>query len=314
MPSLWTHHAPRTPRRTGTRRTIRTGALVTAVAILAVGCGGSSSTGATASTAPSPSPTGPSRIVSLSATATEMLFAIDAGSQVVAVDDQSNFPATAPKTKLSAYEPNAEAIAGYHPDLVVISDDTKNLKAQLAKLSIPVLVSPAAKVLDDSYREITELGATTGHVSEAEALVNRMKSEIADATKTLTPRAKPLTYYHELDSTLFSATSKTFIGQLYTMAGLRNIADPADKQSGGYPQLSAEYLVKADPDLIFLGDTKCCKQTAATFAKRPGFAKLKAVRDGHVVLLDDDIASRWGPRVVDFLKQIIQVISGIPAS
>jgi iron complex transport system substrate-binding protein len=250
----------------------------------------------------------------MSATATEILFAIGAGSQVVAVDDQSNFPAAAPKTKLSAYTPNAEAIAGYRPDLVVISDDTKNLKAQLSKLAIPVLVSPAAKVLEDSYREITELGEKTGHSAAAATVVAGMKAKIDEATKKLTARAKPLTYYHELDSTLFSATSKTFIGQLYALAGVSNIADPADKQSGGYPQLSAEYLVKADPDLVFLGDTKCCKQTAASFAKRPGFAKLKAVREGHVVLLDDDIASRWGPRVVDFLTQIIDVVTGIPAS
>lgn len=249
----------------------------------------------------------------MSATATEMLFAIGAGPQVVAVDDQSNFPAEAPKTKLSAYEPSAEAIAGYRPDLVVISDDTKNLKAQLTKLSIPVLVSPAAKVLDDSYREINELGEKTGHASEASKLVDDLRAKVADLTKSLTPRAKPLTYYHELDNTLFSATSTTFIGQVYALAGLRNVADPADKQSGGYPQLSAEYLVKADPDLVFLADTKCCKQTAATFAKRPGFAKLKAVQNGHVVLLDDDIASRWGPRIVDFLAQVIEVVKSIPA-
>ena len=295
---------------------MRATALAT-LAILAAGCGssgGSAGTVAASRKTASPSPTGPSRIVSMSPTATEMLFAIGAGPQVVAVDDQSTFPAEAPKTKLSAYEPSAEAVAGYRPDLVVISDDTKNLKAQLTKLAIPVLVSPPAKVLDDTYREIAELGEKTGHAAQATTLVTQMKSKIADLTKKLTPRAKPLTYYHELDSTLFSATSKTFIGQLYALAGLRNIADPADKKSGGYPQLSAEYVVKADPDLVFLADTKCCKQTATTFAKRPGFAKLKAVRDRHVVLLDDDVASRWGPRIVDFLAQIIGVVTGIPAS
>jgi iron complex transport system substrate-binding protein len=279
--------------------------------MLAVGCGSSGDAGVQSSA--SPSPTGPSRIVSLSATATEMLFAIGAGSQVVAVDDQSNFPAEAPKTKLSAYTPSVEAIAGYRPDLVVISDDTKNLKTQLTKLSIPVLVSPAAKVLDDSYREITELGEKTGHNDEAATVVSQMKAKVTELTQKLAPRTKPLTYYHELDNTLFSATSKTFIGQVYGLAGLRNIADPADKQSGGYPQLSAEYLVKSDPDFVFLADTKCCKQTAATFAKRPGFTRLKAVREGHVVLLDDDIASRWGPRIVDFLEQIITAVSSAPA-
>jgi iron complex transport system substrate-binding protein len=250
----------------------------------------------------------------MSATATEMLFAIGAGPQVVAVDDQSNFPAAAPKTKLSAYQPNAEAIAGYQPDLVVISDDTKNLKAQLTKLAIVVLVSPAAKTLDDTYREIEELGIATTHQAEASHLIGQMRAKMTELTKSVMPRAKPLTYYHELDNTLFSATSKTFIGQLYGLAGLRNIADAADKKGGGYPQLSAEYLVKTDPDLIFLADTKCCAQTAVTFAKRPGFARLKAVRNKHVVMLDDDVASRWGPRIVDFLRQIVGVVTTLPAS
>ena len=292
---------------------LRTAAVVAAFALLAAGCADETTNKSNSQPAGSTSPSGPQRIVSISATATEMLFAIGAGPQVVAVDDQSNFPASAPTTKLSSYEPNAEAIAGYRPDLVVISNDTKNLKAQLTKLAIPVLVSPAATTLEDSYREIAELGDATGHPAEAASLVTRLRARVDELTTGLAPRTKPLTYYHELDNTLYSATSKTFIGQVYALAGLRNIADPADKTSGGYPQLSAEYLVKSDPDLVFLADTKCCKQTAATFAKRPGFARLKAVRNGRVVLLDDDIASRWGPRIVDFLSQVIAVVKTVPA-
>jgi iron complex transport system substrate-binding protein len=294
--------------------TFRTAAAVAAFALLAAGCGNETISSAGTKPSAAPSPSGPHRIVSMSATATEMLFAIGAGPQVVAVDDQSNYPASAPKTKLSAYQPNAEAIAGYQPDLVVISDDTKNLKAQLTKLAIAVLVSPAAKTLDDTYREIAELGVATTHQAQASKLVGQMRAKVSELTKSITARAKPLTYYHELDNTLFSATSKTFIGQLYTLAGLRNIADPADSKGGGYPQLSAEYLVKTDPDLVFLADTKCCAQTAVTFAKRPGFAHLKAVRNKHVVLLDDDVASRWGPRIVDFLRQIVGVVTTLPAS
>ena len=80
-------------------------------------------------------------------------------SQVVAVDSDSNYPATAPKTDLSAYKPNVEAIAKYKPDLVVLSDDIDNIKAQLTKLSIPVLVEPAAASLDDAYEQIESLGA-----------------------------------------------------------------------------------------------------------------------------------------------------------
>jgi iron complex transport system substrate-binding protein len=244
----------------------------------------------------------PARIVSMSPTATEMLFAIGAGDQVAAVDSNSNYPEEAPRTDLSAYEPNLEAIAGYKPDLVVYSDDPGDLAAGLGKLAIPALQQPAAKTLDDTYAQLDQLGRATGHLPEAAQLATTMRAEIAKIAA-----AKPahqLTYYHELDKNLYTATSKTFIGQLYAQLGLENIADAADKDGSGYPQLSAEYIVKADPDLIFLADTKCCGQTARTVAARDGWDDLTAVKTGGVVELDDDVASRWGPRVVDFLTTV----------
>ncbi len=290
---------------------LKPAALVAALALLTA-CGSTiASTAGSSSTSPS-APT-PHRIVSMSPTATEMLFAIGAGGQVVAVDSNSNYPDAAPKTNLSAYQPNVEAIARYTPDLVIVADDTKDLTAQLRTLKIPVLVQPAATTLDDSYREIAALGDKTGHRTEAARLVVSMRARISQLVAGLPHRTTPLTYYHELDNTLYTVTSKTFLGQLYALAGLRNIADAADRSGGGYPQLSAEYLVKADPDLVFLADTKCCELTAAKFAARPGFSKLKAVRAGHVVLLDDDVASRWGPRVVDLLQRIVGAVKAIPA-
>jgi iron complex transport system substrate-binding protein len=245
----------------------------------------------------------PTRVVSLSPTATEMLFAINAGDQVVAVDDNSNYPPNAPTTKLSGYQPNVEAIAGYRPDLVVFSTDVGDLAASLRRLAIPAVGLPAATRLDDSYAQIQQLGKATGHTAEAEGLVTAMRSEIQQIVATA-KLERPLTYYHELDKNLFSATSKTFIGQLYTQLGLQNIADKADKEGSGYPQLSPEYVVKADPDVIFLADTKCCAQSAETVAARAGWEEVRAVKDGAVVGLDDDVASRWGPRVVDFLRVI----------
>ena len=250
--------------------------------------------------------------MSLSPTATEMLFAIGAGDQVVAVDSNSNYPAEAPKTDLSAYQPNVEAIAGYKPDLVVYSDDPGDLKAGLDKLSIPALKQPAATRLDDTYAQLDQLGEATGHVDEAGQLAATMRTEIEKIAAADRPE-RPLTYYHELDKNLYSATSKTFIGQLYDQLGLKNIADAADKQASGYPQLSAEYVVKADPDLIFLADTKCCAQSARTVAARDGWDQLTAVRTGGVVALDDDIASRWGPRVVDFLKLVAAKVQALEA-
>ncbi|MCQ0004002.1 ABC transporter substrate-binding protein [Actinomadura madurae] len=241
--------------------------------------------------------------MSLSPTHTETLFAIGAGPQVVAVDEYSNHPANAPKTKLSGFKPNAEAIIAYKPDLVVLSDDLNGVVKALEKVKVPVLLEPAATKLDDAYDEITDLGQATGHTAEAKKVTDDMRASI-QRTVAASSKAKGLTYYHELDQQLHSVTSQTFVGQVYGLFGLQNIADKAGKASGGYPQLSREYLLKQDPDLIFLADTKCCGQNAAALAERPGWSDLEAVKGEGVVELDDDIASRWGPRLPEFVKAI----------
>jgi len=306
----------------------RTSLITTAFAVVALatgvaGCASTSdkpSTGTTsAASAAFPVTVGsitldkrPERIVSLAPTATEMLFAVDAGKQVVAVDEFSTYPTDAPKTNLSGYTPNAEAIAQKNPDLVVLSDDTNKIVSQLQALKIPTYLTPAAKTLDDSYQQIADIGKLTGHSAEADALVQRVRDDLAKLVKDLPKRTKPLTYYYELDPTYYSVTSKTFIGSLFTSAGMVNIADAANKASTEYPQLSAEVIVKANPDLIFLADTKCCGQSQATVAKRAGWAGITAVKNSQVVALDDDIASRWGPRVVDLQRAIAEAAAKAP--
>lgn len=254
--------------------------------------------------------TRPERIVSMSATSTEMLFGIDAGSQVVAVDDNSNYPPEAPLTDISAYEPNVEAVAGFDPDLVVVSDDVNDIVQSLEALDIPVMVHPAAETLDDSYGQIEQLGAATGHVAEAAGLVASMRSDIEELTASVPDFEQAPTYYHELDQTYFSATSKTFIGEIYSLVGLQNIADTAE-EGNSYPQLSAEFIIDANPDLIVLADTNCCGVTAEKVASRPGWNQITAVKTGGVVELDDDVASRWGPRVVDLLRVVVERISAL---
>lgn len=250
----------------------------------------------------------PRRIVSLSPSATEMLFAIAAGGQVVAVDDQSNYPASAPTTKLSGFQPNIEAIAAYQPDLVVASDDTGNIVGGLAAINIPTLIEPAAKNLNDSYAQINQLGSATGHSGDADTLVAKMRSEVASMVASLSKPARQLKVYHELDDNYYSATSATFIGQVYAILGVKNIADGATGAAGDYPQLSAEYIVASNPDLIVLADTKCCHQSLATVGARPGWSSIAAVRSGEVIGVDDDVASRWGPRVIDFLRAVAPVM------
>jgi iron complex transport system substrate-binding protein len=247
----------------------------------------------------------PRRIVSLSATATESLYAIGAGRQVVAVDELSNYPSRAPRTKLSGYTPNAEAIAGYRPDLVVVRTDS-GLTAALGKLRVPVLVQPEATNLTQSYAQVNQLGRATGHRKQAASTVRVMRARISKALRSV-PRGRALTVYHELTTDYYSVTSKTFIGQIYRLFGLRNIADSAGGTSD-FPQLSGEYIVASNPDLIFLADSKCCGQSLASVSARPGWSTIRAVRGRNVVRLDDDVASRWGPRVASLVQTVANYV------
>jgi iron complex transport system substrate-binding protein len=119
--------------------------------------------------------------------------------------------------------------------------------------------------------------------------------------------------YHELDNTFYSVTSNTFIGQVYAQFGMVNIADEA-QPGNDYPQLNAEYVVQQNPDLVFLADTKCCGESPETAAARPGWAAVAAVQNGSVIGLDDDIASRWGPRLVDFITAVSDAVAKVPAA
>jgi iron complex transport system substrate-binding protein len=249
----------------------------------------------------------PHRIVSLSPTATEDLFAIGAGKQVVAVDQDSNYPRRAPRTSLSGYTPNVEAIANYHPDLVLISYNPANFASQLRKLGIAVVNVPAANDLRQAYREILQLGGRTGHLREAHAVVHSMRTRLAAIVRSVPGSRRHLRVYHELDATYYSATSKTFIGSIYKLFGFRNIADAADTTGSGYPQLSAEYIIQQNPQIVVLADTRCCQQTTSTVSARPGWSTIAAVQHRRVVGVDDDVASRWGPRIVRFARAVARI-------
>ncbi len=255
----------------------------------------------------------PKRIISLSPSATETLFAIGAGKQVIAVDDLSNYPSNAPITKLSAFSPNVEALLNYKPDLIILNADaTKALevKAALEKLKIAVFLEKAPDNLKQAYAEVTALGRATGNLSGAQSTISAMKSRITTAIKSA-KKSKPITFFHELDNTLYSATSDSFIGKVYKDFNLKNIADPAaSADSAGYPQLQSEYLIKANPRIIFLADAQY-GESITTLATRPGWNGIAAVKNKDVVALPEDIPSRWGPRLADFYEFIAKSISGI---
>lgn len=246
-------------------------------------------------------PKRPTRIVSLSPTATEDLFAVGAGRQVVAVDELSNFPKRAPRTSLSGYQPNVEAIAGYRPDLVIVRSQAG--VAELEKLGIRVVQLPEAANLAQAYLQLHQVGRATGHARAGERVVTWMRARIRAELRSIQGRSGRLSVYHELTTDYYSASSRTFIGQIYKLLGLKNIADAAPG-GGAYPQLSGEYIIASSPDLIVLADSKCCGQSYATVAARPGWSTIDAVENRRVIAIDDDVASRWGPRVVAFVRAV----------
>ena len=251
-------------------------------------------------------PKKPTKIVSLSPSATEIFYAVGAGSQILAVDNLSNYPANAPVSQISAFEPSVEAILAKKPDLVVISvDSTKapQIRDALVKLGIPVLMEKAPANLKDVYAENRILGRVTGHQAGAA----KLNAAMAKSIKNIVAKAKKKTgirIFHELDDTYYSVTSNTFIGKVYKDFGAVNIADAASgADSSGYPQLSAEYLVKSDPQVIFLADAQY-GVTAESVSKRAGWSQISAIKNRKIVELPADIPSRWGPRLVDFYRLI----------
>src|SRR5438552_10765585 len=172
-----------------------------------------------------------------------MLFAIGAGAHVRAVDDQSNFPANAPTTKLAGFTPNIEAIAAYTPDLVVAAEDTGSLVHGMLVLNVLILLQRAAKNLDDSYLQIKQLGLATGHSAQADSLVASMRSQVGALVSSVSKPARQLKVYHELDNTFYSVTSSTFIRQAYKLLALTNIAHAATATTPDYTQLSPELIL-----------------------------------------------------------------------
>ena len=305
------------PQRRTTRRVL-IGSLVAITSVLAA-CGSdktesSVSVETETQTANQVNGDAPQRIVSLSPTHTEILYALGAGDQVVAVDSMSNYPAESASvlTDISAYEPNVEAISALEPDLVVIGDDFSGLAEQLSMIGIESWVSPAPMTLDEAYEQIIDLGKVVGHADEAQSLTQKMQDDISGIVDAVEISATPISYYHELDDTYYSVTGNTFIGSIYELFGMRNIADATEGDSD-YPQLSAEFIVSQDPNVIFLADVNL-GVTAETVAARPGWSGLSAVVSDNIVAIDDDIASRWGPRLVEYVQAVADGVSQYIAS
>jgi iron complex transport system substrate-binding protein len=168
----------------------------------------------------------------------------------------------------------------------------------------------APTTLNDVYAEIKVLGRVTNKQTQAAALSKKMDREIKSILATA-KKSKGVRIFHELDETYYSVTSDTFIGRVYKDFGVINVADAAaGADSYGYPQLSVEYLLKSDPQAIFLSDAQY-GVTPESVSKRAGWSQISAVKNNKVFALPADIPSRWGPRLVDFYRAIAKALAKI---
>ena len=252
-------------------------------------------------------------VISLSPTATETLFALGAGGLVRAVDSESTYPPSAPRSDLSAASVDVTKVMAMAPDLVVFASDAGDGPSAIAARGVRVLVQPPARSLNEAYAQIRELGEATGRALESENLVALMQSRIAAIVARTPQRATPVRYYHERNGTFASLTSTSFLGQIYALLGARSIADGAPGDAS-YPTLTSPIVIEANPDLIVLADARCCHVTIDTVRARPAWQAINAVKNTAIALIDDELANTWGPRVVDLLQAISGRVLALPAS
>jgi iron complex transport system substrate-binding protein len=251
------------------------------------------------------------RIISMAPSNTEILFAIGAGSQVVGRDALSDFPEEAKNVTDvgSTFEAlNTELIVSLKPDLVLAAEiNTPEQVKQLEDLGLRVYYLKNPLTLEEMYGNLEIVAQLTGHQDEATALIESLKKRVAAVDEKIAPISSRFSVFYELDATdpakPYTAGKGTFIDQLIDRAGGYNIASELE----GYPQMSLEQVVAADPAFIILGDARY-GISPESIAQRPGWENLSAVKNGQIFPFNDDLVSRPGPRLVDALEELAKLL------
>jgi iron complex transport system substrate-binding protein len=249
----------------------------------------------------------PARIVSTAPTPTEILFAVGAGDNVVGVDDYSDYPAeVANLTKVGTVELNVEVILSLDPDLIVSSDLVPLAQLdQLEQQGIPYVIL-AARTIDDVFRDIKMVGFITGHIQEAHDLVVQLQSRVhAVENKTLADSVSKPKVYLEFYP-MWTYGSGSFGNDLIQLAGGTNIAGNTNDE---YVPVTDEFVIAQNPDMIiYTVGQNYDGTTPDTIAARPGWSGISAVAGSKMYPIDDNLVSRYGPRIVDALEQLAEII------
>jgi len=250
-------------------------------------------------------PKAPQRIASLSPAATEVLYAVGAGPQIVATDLQSDYPAEAENTtKLDAFQPNPEAIADVEADLIIVAHNQDGIVEVLDRLGEKVLFLEMPDTIDGVTAQVWLLAGVSGHAEEGRRLVQEMKGRMMAVIDKVADVEEGPRVYHELDNTFFTVAPNSFVGDFYNLLKARNIAEGAPT---AYPQLSQEEILDRDPEVIVLADADA-GESPQTVKARPGWGVISAVKNDRIHVIDPDIVSRPGPRVADGLEQLARFL------
>ncbi len=285
---------------------------IAAVVLLAVSCGGGQPSAASPPGFPATvqrvdgreltfeSP--PERIVSLSPGHTEILFAIGAGDQVIAVDTRSDFPPEADtKTKFEAMSPDVGAIDELQPDLIVLMAGPDAVVEALDQRGLQVLWLELPDSFVSLFDQIDLLGGITGSVEGSDSLVDAMDEAALDFLERVGLSPGPRVY-HELGDDMTTVSEDTLTGELYLILNAISIAsDPLRP----FPELTLDAIVEADPEVIIVAHSGASPESIKA---RPGWQDISAVKDDRVYAVDPDIVNRPGPRLVDGLEALARLL------
>jgi iron complex transport system substrate-binding protein len=252
------------------------------------------------------------RIVSAAPSNTEILFAVGAGSQVVGRDDFSDYPPEAsdlPSVGGSMGAYNYEAMIALQPDLVLMTGiNTPEQVKALEDVGITVYYLPNPTTLEEMYANLETVGKLSGHEQEATTLVESLKVRVKAVTERVMVYSFLPGVFYELDASTpaqpWTTGAGTFMDMLISMAGGHNVFNDMNTS---WAQVSQEELIVRDPYIILLGDS-AYGITIESIGQRPGWDVLSAVKNGRVYAFDDNLVSRPGPRLVDGLEALAEIL------